>query len=176
MIDKSCSYMTCKNPGCAHENGFMILSELVKFLEISLVEDLKFNLLSVSQLCEQGNNHVTFTTRDVSVFSPSHELLFKGIRSGGTYVFDHDYVPSKSLCLASLSEQSTLWHQRLGHASLHLLHRLEKKNLVRGLPTIKPQDMTSCIECSKGKQTRASFPQKQVVSTSCPLDLIHMDL
>ena len=133
--------------------GNSVLSELVKFLEISLVEDLKFNLLSVSQLCEQGNNHVTFTTKDVSVISPTNELLFKGIRSGGTYIFDHDYVPTKSLCLASLSEQSTLWHQRMGHASLHLLHRLEKKNLVRGLPTIKPQDMTTCSECSKGKQT-----------------------
>ena len=64
----------------------------------------------------------------------------------------------------------------MGHASLHLLHRLEKKSLVRGLPTIKPQDMTSCSECSKGKQTRARFPQKQVISTSGPLDLIHMDL
>ena len=90
--------------------------------------------------------------------------FFKGIRSGGTYIFYHEFAPTKSLCAASLSEQSTLWHQRMGHASLHLLHRLEKKNLVRGLPTIKPQDMTSCSECSKGKQTRASFPQKQVIS------------
>ena len=53
---------------------------------------------------------------------------------------------------------------------------LKKKNLVRGLPTIKQQDMTSCSECSKGKQTKSSFPQKQVISTSGPLDLIHMDL
>ena len=55
------------------EQLLQVLSELVKFLEISLVEDLKFNLLSVSQLCEQGNNHVTFTTKDVSVFSPTQK-------------------------------------------------------------------------------------------------------
>ena len=152
------------------------MSKFVKFLEISLVEDLKYNLLSVSQICEQGNNVVTFTTRDVKVFSSTNELLFKGVRSGGTYIFDHDFKPPRSLCLASLSEQSTLWHQRLGHASLHLLHRLEKKNLVRGLPTIKPQDMTQCSECSRGKQTKSSFNPKQFVSTKFPLDLIHMDL
>ena len=64
----------------------------------------------------------------------------------------------------------------MGHASLHLLHKLEKKNLVRGLPVIKPQDMTSCTECSKGKQTKVSFPPKQFVSMKSPLDLIHMDL
>ena len=62
--------------------GNSTLSELIKFLKISLVEDLKFNLLSASQLCDQGNNHVTFTTKDVKVLSSSNELLFKGIRSG----------------------------------------------------------------------------------------------
>ena len=108
--------------------GKSTLSELIKFLEISLVEDLKFNLLSVYQLCDQGNNHVTFTTKDVKVLSSSNDLLFKGIRSGGTYIFDHEFAPTKSVCLASLSEQSMLWHQRLRHASLHFLHKLEKKN------------------------------------------------
>lgn len=92
------------------------------------------------------------------------------------HTFYHDFVAPRSLCLSSLSEQSTLWHQQLGHAILHLLHKLEKKNLVRGLPSIKPLDMTSCAECLKGKKTRSSFPSKQVVSTNGPLDLIHMDL
>ena len=119
---------------------------------------------------------MNFTRKDVKEYSSTNELLFKGVRSGGTYVFYHDFRPPRSLCLASLSEQSTLWHQRLGHASLHLLHRLEKKNLVRGLPTIKPQDMTQCSDCSRGKQTKSSFNPKQFVSINSPLDLIHMDL
>ena len=80
------------------------------------------------------------------------------------------------MCSSDLSEQSTLWHQRMGHASLHLLDKLEKKNLVRGIPTIKPHDMNSCTECSKGKQTKVRFPPTLFVSTNSPLDLIHMDL
>ena len=138
------------------------MSKFIKFLEISLVEDLKYNLLSVSQLCDQGKNSVNFTRKHVKVYSSTNELLFKGVRSGGTYIFYHEFRPPRSLCLASLSEQSTLWHQKLGHASLHLLHRLEKKNLVRGLPTIKPQDMTQCSECSRGTQTKSSFNSKQL--------------
>lgn len=64
--------------------GNSILSKFIKFLEKSLVEDLKYNLLSVSQLCDQGNNYVIFTRKDVKLFSSTHELHFKGIRSGGT--------------------------------------------------------------------------------------------
>ena len=79
--------------------GNTLMSKFVKFLEISLVEDLKYNLSSVSQICEQGNNAVTFTTKDVKVFSSTNELLFKGVRSGGTYVFYHEFRPPQSLCL-----------------------------------------------------------------------------
>ena len=73
-------------------------------------------------------------------------------------------------------EQSKLWHQRLGHASLHLLNKLHKKELVRGLPTIKPDVMTHCPECIQAKQVRTSFPVKKDVTTSKPLELLHMDL
>ena len=65
------------------------MSKFIKFLEISLVEDLKYNLLSVSQICDQGNNSVNFTRKDVKVYSSTNELLFKGVRSRATYVFDH---------------------------------------------------------------------------------------
>ena len=88
--------------------GNTIMSKFIKFMEISLVVDLKYNLLSVSQICDQGNNYVNFTRKDVKVYSYTNELLFKGVRSGGTYVFYHDFRPPRSLCLASLSEQSTL--------------------------------------------------------------------
>ena len=40
-----------------------IMSKFIKFLEISLVDDLKYNLLSVSQICDQGNNSVNFTRK-----------------------------------------------------------------------------------------------------------------
>ena len=36
--------------------------------------------------------------------------------------------------------------------------------------------MTHCSECSQAKQVRATFPVKKDVSTSKPLELIHMDL
>ena len=114
------------------------LSELIKILDISLVEDLRYTLLSVSQLCDQGNNVVIFTTRYCKIVSQDKVVLLKGKRNGSTYLFDLEFKPSSHLCISSLSKKSTLWHQRMGNSSLHLLHKLEKKGLVRGLPKIKP--------------------------------------
>ena len=140
------------------------------------MENLKFNLLSVAQLCDQGDNQVTFTKTKCLVLSPAQEILITGKRVENTYLFDYNFSPSKPLCLSTLAEQSKLWNQRFGHASLHLLDKLQKKDLVRGLPKIKPDVMTHCSECSQAKQVRASFPIKKNVSTSKPLELIHMDL
>ncbi|XP_073526312.1 uncharacterized protein [Phyllobates terribilis] len=97
----------------------------------------------------------------------------KGNRVDNTYLFDHYFVPSKHLCLATLEEQSNMWHQRLGHASLHLLHKLQ----ARGLPDIKLDTMTHCSECTRAKITRKSLaPPKKSVTTKRPLELLHMDL
>lgn len=103
-------------------------------------------------------------------------MLLKGKRQNSTYLFDKTYLPENALCLASLEDNSFLWHQRLGHASLHLLHKLATKELVRGLPTIIPENMTSCTDCMKGKQVRSSFKAKNDVTSTKPLELLHMDL
>ena len=45
-----------------------------------------------------------------------------------------------------------------------------------GLPQIKFDKDSTCSHCQMGKQTKASFQAKNVVSTSRPLELLHMDL
>jgi len=50
------------------------------------------------------------------------------------------------------------------------------KELVIGLPKFKFESDRLCEACQKGKQTRNSFKQKNVVSTSRPLELLHKDL
>ena len=156
--------------------GEVSLNKFIKVQRVNLVEDLKFNLLSVAQLCDQGKNQVIFSTTECHVVNPNQKVVLAGKRVGNTYLFDQTFTPANALCLSSLTEQSKLWHQRFGHASLHLLDKLQRKELVRGLPRIQPEDMTHCSECSQAKQTRASFPIKKVVSTSSPLELVHMDL
>ena len=49
-------------------------------------------------------------------------------------------------------------------------------NLVRGLPNLKYNSEALCEACQKGNFSKPSFKSKNVVSSSKPLELLHIDL
>ncbi|GJW43741.1 putative ribonuclease H-like domain-containing protein [Tanacetum coccineum] len=55
------------------------------------------------------------------------------------------------------SDESKLWHRRLGHLNFKTMNKLVKGNLVRGLPSKLFENDQTCVACQKGKQHRASF-------------------
>ena len=124
------------------------LNENIMVKQVSLVNELGFNLLSVSQLCDQGNNEATFTSKDCYVRnSDTKEIILKGIRFKNVYVVDHKYQPTSALCFVSLADETHLWHRRLGHANHQLIHKLHTKDLVRGLPKTQSETNTLCEAC-----------------------------
>ena len=141
---------------------------------VFLVENLKYNLLSISQFCDKGNS-VNFTS-EKCIISRNHtkDAVIEGIRKGNTYVVDLDTVPKSSLSV--IEDDPLLWHKRLGHATYTLINSLRSKDLVRGLPSIKFLKDEICDPCAKRKQVRSSFKSKNVVTTYKLLELIHMDL
>jgi len=64
----------------------------------------------------------------------------------------------------------------LGHANWRLISKLSKLQLVRGLPDIDYHSDALCGACQKGKIVKTSFKSKDIVSTSRPLELLHIDL
>jgi len=56
------------------------------------------------------------------------------------------------------------------------LNKLVSNELVYGLPKIRFGKEHVCEACQRGKQTRKLFNLKNCVSTSKPLELLHMDL
>ncbi|CAM8956338.1 unnamed protein product [Rhodiola kirilowii] len=138
--------------------GKVHLSSKVSVDNVSLVNGLKFNLLSVSQLCRGG------------------QVLLRGNCANRVYFVDPKFDPEEYLCLYSRSDESEMWHRRLGHVNFRLLKRLHNQNLVIGLPKISEVPDQVCSACAKGKQTRSSFHSKNVVSTLKAFELVHMDL
>ncbi|RDX80602.1 hypothetical protein CR513_38831, partial [Mucuna pruriens] len=65
---------------------------------------------------------------------------------------------------------------KLGHASLRLISKLKRHNLVRGLSSLVYKVDMLCDACQKRKQIRGSFESKNVISTSRSLELLHIDL
>ncbi|GJV02497.1 zf-CCHC domain-containing protein [Tanacetum coccineum] len=89
---------------------------------------------------------------------------------------EHDSEITKNgKVIATIDENSTLWHRRLGHANMRLIQSLASKELVRNLPNLK-YDQHFCDACKIRKQAHASHKAKNVVSTTRCLELLHMDL
>ncbi|GJU85162.1 hypothetical protein Tco_1292708 [Tanacetum coccineum] len=95
------------------------------FDDVYFVNEIKFNLFSVSQMCDK-KNYVLFTDTECLVLSPNFKLLDKSQillkipRKDSMYSFDiKNIVPKESLtCLVekATSDESMLWHRRLGDA------------------------------------------------------------
>nr|GEW02227.1 retrovirus-related Pol polyprotein from transposon TNT 1-94 [Tanacetum cinerariifolium] len=99
----------------------------------------------------------------------------KGIRKKGLYAMKLRNKPKDQICLATIDENFTLWHRRLGHANMRLIQSLASKELVRNLPKLK-FDQHFCDACKMGKEAHASRKAKIIVSTTRCLELLHMDL
>jgi len=56
------------------------------------------------------------------------------------------------------------------------LNKVVSNEFVHGLPKLKFKKEHVCEACQNGKQTRKSFNLKNCVSTSKPLELLHMDI
>src|ERR1044072_4071042 len=56
------------------------------------------------------------------------------------------------------------------------ISQINKLNLVRGLPNFKFSSDALCEACQKGKFSKPPFKSKNVVSTSRPLEILHIDL
>ncbi|KAH0665666.1 hypothetical protein KY285_026872 [Solanum tuberosum] len=174
MIDGGCVRFGDNAKGEVTGVGTITFSSSCDLVEVYLIEGLKHNLLSISQLCDAGFQ-VTFNTASYIIKHPEKKLTLIGDRVNNIYVLINVDFPSLT-CLTAVSSDPWLWHQKLGHANMHALEKPSRLELVIGLPKLKFEKDHVCDACQLGKQTRSSFKGKDIVSTSKPLQLLHMDL
>nr|GEX53917.1 ribonuclease H-like domain-containing protein [Tanacetum cinerariifolium] len=150
------------------------------FDDVYFVKELKFNLFSISQMCDKKNN-VLFTDTECLVLSPKFKLpdenqvLLRVPRENNMYnVYLKNTVPSEYLTrlfAKKTLDESNLWNRRLGYINFKTMN-----NLVRGLPSKVFENDHTCVACKKGKQHRASCKTKPINSVNQPLQRLHMDL
>ncbi|GJV49193.1 putative ribonuclease H-like domain-containing protein [Tanacetum coccineum] len=156
------------------------------FDSVSFVKELSyFNLFSISQICDKQHK-VLFTETECLVVSSDfkmpdeNQILLKVPRHHNMYSFDiKTPTPAKGFaCLIAkaTSDESKLWHRRLGHINFKNLNKLVKGNLARGLPSKVFKNDHTCVACHKGKQHRASCKAKLERLITEPLHTLHMDL
>jgi transposase InsO family protein len=144
---------------------------------VFLLESLGYNLLSVSQLCHMGYNCL-FTNVDVSVIRKSDgSLAFRGVLDDKLSLVDFTIENADlDACLIANTNLGWLWHRRLAHVGMKNLHKLLKGEYLLGLTDVCFKKDRPCAACQAGKQVGTNHPSKNVMTTSRPLELLHMDL
>ena len=101
-------------PAVIKGKGSVFLKEKVKDNDFMYVDGLRHNLLSVSQMCDQGTE-VVFSSKECVVRDLDiRKTIIKGKRTpSNLYVLKN----CKEQCYLSKSSENWLWHRRLGHLS-----------------------------------------------------------
>jgi hypothetical protein len=134
---------------------------------------MKHNLLSVSQMCDQGHK-VTFDSQKCEIRKEgSWKLVATAARtSSNIYVLSE--IGNEKCCLGK-EDESWLWHRRMGHMHFDNLVKVNKREAVREMPHITKPTNSLCKHCQQGKQTKTRFKSKEY-STTKPLEIVHTDL
>nr|GEY87019.1 ribonuclease H-like domain-containing protein [Tanacetum cinerariifolium] len=105
------------------------------FDDVYFIKELKFNLCSVSQMCDKKNSVLFIDTKCIVLSSDfklpeENHVLLRVLRENNMYNVDlKNIVPSRDLtCLFAKAtlEESNLWHRRLGHINLKIMNKLVK--------------------------------------------------
>ena len=142
------------------------------------VQDLKFNLFSMSQFADKGYFIEIKSNECRLIDHKSNKVILIARRKGSLYVVDRTSATIES-CLVSTpspAEQAWLWHKRTSHLNFKTLNKLSKNELVIGLPKATYKKEGVCSSCQFGKQTKTHLASKVVQSTTRPLQMLHMDL
>jgi len=157
--------------------GKIALAHDNSITNVYLVETLGYNLLSVSQLCGMGYNCL-FTNEGVTVFRRDNSsIAFTGRLKGKVYIvnFSTEKIEPKT-CMVAKSDMDWLWHRRLAHVRTRNLAKLQKEGHILELTNVVFEKDRLCSVCQAGKQVGAPHPAKNILTSTRPLKLLHMDL
>ena len=157
--------------------GKVVVSKDITLETVMLVETLGYNLLSIHHLADAGYDSY-FSRHFVKVFrSDNLKLVLVGQVEDNLYVVDLSKESTSLLtCLFARDDEAWLWHRRLGHVNMRNLKRLLKDGHIVGLTGVSFEKDRVCCACVAGKQIGKKHPAKSIITTSRPLELLHLDL
>ena len=103
---------------------------MVKARNVMYVDGLKHNLLSVSQMCDQGNEVVFRSNGCVVRELDTGETMIKGTRTPNKLYILKGGQQQRYL---SKNEENWMWHRRLGHLSFSQIRKACRFQAIRDL-------------------------------------------
>jgi hypothetical protein len=148
-------------------------SNIIPINNVHFVPNLAANLLSVSQLVKK-NFSVIFDKNGCRIVDADGDVCATAKMINDVYKLDLCKTNNNQCFLTKAINENTLWHQRLGHMNQDALLKLNN-GLVSGIKFKPSTEDKCCAICSKGKQSRLSFPKNGSRATDT-LGIIHSDL
>ncbi|GKC66259.1 retrovirus-related pol polyprotein from transposon TNT 1-94 [Tanacetum coccineum] len=145
---------------CTTEGYGFIKCNGIVFTKVAFVDGLKYNLISITQLCD-AKYIVQFNKKRGTIFNSNKEVVMIAPRVRDVYVLDMTSSAQESCFFATTSNNlNWLWHKRLAYLNFKTINKLAKQNLVIGLPSLVYLKDKPCSSCEKGKHYRASLKRK----------------
>nr|GEX41562.1 ribonuclease H-like domain-containing protein [Tanacetum cinerariifolium] len=150
-----------------------IKTKTLNFENVLYVEELQhFNLISVSQICDQ-THRVLFTENECLVLSkdfplPDPSMVILSIsRKHNLYTFSLNELASKghlTYLIAKASQtESTLWHRRLGHVNFKNMNKLNR-TLIEAARTMLADSLLHTIFWTEAVTTACYVLNKVLVT------------
>jgi hypothetical protein len=127
--------------------GVIKVNDCFTLNEVALVDKLRYNLLSISQLVD-ANLDVLFCKYGSQVLDFFGILVCGISRIAKVFQANFSFTESSMKCFISQSSSELWkWYRRLGHLSFDLLCRLSGLGLLLGLPSLKFESNIICAPC-----------------------------
>jgi hypothetical protein len=119
-----------------------------------------------------------FTDKGVEVFRrKDSSIVFMGRLKNKVYLVDFNKGKANlETCLVVKSSMGWLWHRRLAHVGMRNLAKLQKDEHILRLTNVYFEKDRICSTSQARKQVGVPHPPKSIMTTTQPLELIHMDL
>ena len=129
----------------------------IKPKNVLLGQYLKPSILSVMKTCDQGNICIFDSKKCEIKRKDSGKLVGTIVRTpSNVYILENE-----EQCYMSRTDESLLWHRRMGHLKFGNSVKISQKGAVRNLPKIIKQPNHVCRHCLHGKQMRTRFKIKE---------------
>jgi len=157
--------------------GKVRLSDQLTLDNVLLIPDLRCNLISVARLLKAGCE-VTFQPTEATI-KQRGTVIGKAPCSNGLYTLQASYHPPIGTAhLATVADQLTYWHRRLGHLNFREVVRMGSEGLLgKGWKDVSSSELAyaQCEHCVLGKGHR--LPSHDVSERSImPNELVHVDI
>lgn len=154
----------------------------VKLQNVLYVPGMRWNLISVKKICQQGATvvfqqenvcHVLFNEKKILKFELNSESLYELVTEKKIDLEEDSTEQEESVEQALTTVEE--WHERLGHLSISGLKKLQD---IENIPylELKGNEDIHCQACTKGKKARDPFKVRKELETKEVGELIHTDV